>query len=123
MNVQERMRRPSYRTQVRDLLRAFGLQPSDSNVEQMAVFLEAVAVHDDRARRYADHWVQNGAAECLLNARRKVLRQISVLNVISEETKQKQLEEGSDDDAIDGMNYLAFFVRNLRNLNIDGTTE
>ena len=118
MRVKDEVRHPATRSMLRDFLRDFGLQPTDTNVEHLAVLLEAVEVHDERARKYADQWQRAGAFDNLRNARRKVNRQMGTLSTLSE-TDRVALAEGNDDDAIDAINYCAFAVRNMRLLNID----
>lgn len=119
--VQDLMRIKENRQLAARFLKEFGIDGSATQVDQLAVFLEALMVMDDREALYRDIWRNHGGIDNLRNAKRKVARQMRTLTVIEEGTTP--LAAGHLDDAIDGCNYLAFCVRNIRDLNFDGVSD
>jgi hypothetical protein len=84
----------------------------ESQVEQLAVLLEAFAVFVERNKRYRDVWKKSGWKGSLFDIRKKVTRMWSVFWHGHPDEKAKEC-----DDAIDSINFAAFFVRNVRDNN------
>jgi len=119
--VQDLVRIKENRQLVARFLIEFGIDGSDTLIDQLAVMLEAVMVMDNREVFYRDIWRNHGGVDNLRNAKRKVARQMRTLTVIEEGTTP--LAAGHLDDAIDAINYLAFTVRNIREMNFDGVGD
>jgi hypothetical protein len=100
----------------------FGLDRTSTNSEQLLVFLEAVAIHEDRTTHYRDHWREQGGLDNLRNARGKLRRQVAVISTVAGEQAAVTpvLSKDNLDDSFDCLNYIGFFIRNARAGNLDG---
>jgi hypothetical protein len=113
---------------VKDILIDRGIDPSVDNIQQLAIFLEALKLYNDRTVAYGQIWQQYGAMSNLLNVARKTDRLLNIWWTGDEEEldpdtgKPKPLlHKDNLDDAIDLLNYTAFFIRNARAANIHGS--
>jgi hypothetical protein len=75
--------------------------------EQAKVFLDALKVMADR-QRYGATWRRTGWMGALLNVDRKCGR------LMAEFWNSNKLQTRESDDAIDLLNYAAFFIRLLQ---------
>lgn len=109
------------------LMAILGIPYNASTAEHLEVMLEALQIHAQRTELYGDQWRESGALSNIDNAVRKTKRQRKQMDSamyaadIDVGYGQSALAKGSDDDAIDAINYCTFFVRNIRNGNISGT--
>jgi len=101
-----------------DFLTRAGLDPTEELVEQLRVFCDALRVYDDRTASYGQVWEQYGAVANLINAARKVDRLMECW--WHNPDGAKALAKDGLDDAIDLLNYTAFFVRLAREGSITG---
>lgn len=101
------------------LFREYGIEQTADNLAQFDTFMEALKVYNDRTAPYGQAWEQYGALSNLLNMARKVDRLMAVWWRGSGED-QPALHKDNLDDAIDLLNYDAFFIRNARRGNITG---
>lgn len=103
-----------------------GVEPNPENIAHLMVFMEALRVYDQRSRSYGMVWQQYGALSNLINASRKVDRLMAVwwsgAKQIIGRGQLPAIHKDYVDDAVDALNYLAFFLRNVRNHNFTGTT-
>lgn len=83
------------------------VEPSDENVEQMAVFLEVYDIYVSRNRRHRSQWRVGGVAGILVDLRKKVER-------LWNEFMLSPVPPVDEDSAIDLINYAAFFIRARR---------
>lgn len=96
------------------------------NVAQFMIFMEALKLYNDRTRSYGQAWQQYGAMSNLLNIARKTDRLMEVwwtkeAEVLADDGRVKPLlHKDNLDDAMDLLNYDAFFIRNARAANIFG---
>lgn len=91
-----------------DVLEFLGLALSDTNRKQLAVMLEALEIFDERNVKYGDAWKEGGWEDSALHLRSKAVRVYS-------STKGTLLKPFDYlDDALDAINYAAFYVRNVR---------
>ena len=91
-----------------DVLEFLGLALSDTNREQLAVMLEALELFDERNVKYGDLWQEGGWQDSAAHLRSKAAR-------VHSATKGTLLQPYNFiDDALDAMNYAAFYVRNVR---------
>jgi hypothetical protein len=99
-------------------LEAIGLPPTKESVAQLEVFAEALRIFASRNAAYGDVWKQYGALSNLLSVARKVDR---LMHSWWEGKGAPAMHKDSLDDAIDNINYTAFFIRNAREGNITGS--
>lgn len=85
--------------------------------EHAKVFNEAHRIFIDRSKHYGQLHRQYGALSNLLQAARKIDRLMEYW-WHAEETPA--IHKDALDDAFDGLNYLAFFIRNARDGNLTG---
>lgn len=102
------------------MLEILGMEYNVENTAQLEIMLEALTIYDERSRMYGDQWKGSGAEDNLGNALRKVKRQ---RHQLGGNLEVSALRKGGDDDAIDAVNYLVFFIRNLRAGNVSGFEE
>lgn len=92
----------------------------DPTAEQMKLFLEALAIYDERNVRYADNWRRFGWKGCIFRLRERAERAwdhwwYSQLN------PDYMSELPPDvDDLLDLINFAAFTIRAIREGNRDG---
>lgn len=89
----------------------------------MIVLLEALTKYADRNAEYNDNWRRMGWRGMLVRVRERAERLWdSLWSADPEGTFAPAVErERKLDDAIDGINFLAFLVRAVRENNRDGT--
>jgi hypothetical protein len=90
----------------RAVLGVLGAEDTETNAEQMAVYLEAFEIFVERQSDYRDLWKASGSANNLMQAKSKVARM-----------EVATAEKVRVDSGIDLINYGAFFVRNVRDGN------
>lgn len=102
-----------------------GIDTNPANIEQAAVFLEALKIYDQRNVKYKDNWRRQGWRGMLVRVRERAERlwddlwDADPLAVLSDETT---MVRGLDvDDAIDLINLAGFLVRGVREGNRDGS--
>jgi len=86
-----------------------------TEVQQLELLLAAFEKFVDRNHHYRDLWMQGGAADSAHHIKSKTARIVWSLD---------RLREGHPldaDDALDLINYAAFFVRNARAGRIDAS--
>jgi hypothetical protein len=91
-----------------EVISILGHEPSPSNIEQMQVYLDAFDVFLERNSRYEDLWRDYGWMDNLTHVRSKALRLVRKF-------WRNNAPEANDnmlDDAVDLINYTAFFIRN-----------
>lgn len=98
-----------------ELLVLLGLEPTQSNVEQFAVFLAALQIHNERNARYQDVWKESGWKGALFDLRKKASR------LFKQFGGEKETEGANEDDAYDLINFTAFFLRARQENNEWGT--
>lgn len=96
-----------------------GILPTEDIVAQTKVFLEALTIMDNRSAAYGEVWRQYGARSNILSVARKVDR-IMHAWWFNTDDGAAMLSKGVLDDALDLMNYCAFFLRNAKALNVEG---
>lgn len=101
-----------------EMLEGNGIQPTEENAMQLIVFLQALRTYDSRTSAYGQVWKQYGALSNLLSVARKTDRIMS--SWWHEEGEKPVLHKDNLDDAIDLLNYTAFFIRNAREGNLTG---
>lgn len=104
---------------VENLFAACGIEQNDENIEQLAVFLTALKLFDERNRTYRNIWETYGALSNLLRAATKVDREMEIWWHSSSLDCLGHKE--ALDDAFDALNYIVFFIRCVRNGNITGS--
>lgn len=104
---------------IEELFAACGIEESDENIEQLAVFLTALKLFDDRNRTYNNIWETYGALSNLLRAATKVDREMEIWwhSAAPDCLGHKE----ALDDAFDALNYIVFFIRCVRAGNITGS--
>lgn len=99
----------------RDALASLGLSQTDDNVNQLLVFAEALDTYEHRTPKYGQNWKRYGWLSNLSDILRKSDRLWSMYW-----TGKMNPMEGGLDDAIDLLNYIAFFIRNAQDGNERG---
>ena len=102
-----------------ELLEACGIEYNEEVVEQIAVFLTALKLYEERNRTYRNIWETYGALNNLLRAATKVDRSMEIW--WHSRDPNPLLHKDNLDDAIDAINYLVFFIRCVRSGNITGS--
>jgi len=92
-----------------DVLRRGGYGLTETNVQQMVVYLEAFELFVQRNSTYEDLWKDYGWMDTLTHLRSKSMRLVRKFWRESPSTDKILL-----DDAMDLINYAVFFVRNFR---------
>lgn len=85
---------------------------SEGDMQQIEVMLQAFMVYKDRQARYKDLWAEAGARDNAHHAKSKALRVDAELRGMADSPPDL-------DDCLDGINYFAFTVRNVRAGRID----
>jgi len=98
-------------------LQANGIEPTPDMCQQLSIFIEAVALYQERDKQYGPVWRKYGALSNLLRSAAKVERMIELW---WKNPNDEQLHKEPLDDAYDLMNYVAFFVRNVGAGNLRG---
>lgn len=91
------------------------------NLGQLDVFHKAMETYLERTKAYGDVWRNYGAASNLLSAARKVDRLMKTWWDDLMQGKVPSIHKDALDDAVDAINYLAFFIRNVEAGNLSGT--
>lgn len=102
-----------------DLFRAFGIDNTEDNRNQLRVMVEAVQVYDKRSAVYGQLWQQYGALSNLLSVARKADRLME--EWWHNDGAPPVMHKDALDDAVDLLNYTVFFMRNARVLNVLGS--
>lgn len=76
---------------------------------QLHVMLQALAIYDERNKDYNDNWVRMGWRGLLIRIRERADR------LWDKWWDREQAETRDEDDALDLINFAAFFVRAQRN--------
>ena len=111
-----------------EALAALNLPQSETMVDQMIVFAEALEIFDQRSLTYGEAWREFGPEDKAMHIRNKHLRiekGISGLETIRRgeeigmgagdlEFRRSTLRESVVDSALDITNYAAFLVRQIR---------
>jgi hypothetical protein len=84
------------------------LEPTDA--EQVGVLVEAFRKFQEKNAKYRDLWKQGGWMDSAHHIRHKGARVAMLLTSDASLTEAETMEE----DAIDLINYCAFFIRNIR---------
>lgn len=87
-------------------LRELGLDDTEDNREQLLVMAEALGLYQEREAVRHGLWKKSGAKDCAHNLKHKGLR-------VAFASEQDAIEAAVD-DALDAVNYAAFYVRNVR---------
>ena len=101
------------------ILELAGLEDTDTNREQMNVFLDAMQIFELRNAKYGDLWKEYGWRGNLLHIQSKAAR---VRKVWWDDPAGGRADLSDLDDARDLLNYTAFFIRNVEAGNELGTT-
>ena len=96
----------------------YDLEYTKSNAEHFHVLMECLCVHEGRTKAYGTVWKRYGALSNLLSAARKVDRLMEIW--WRKGGSPQMLHKDALDDALDGINYLVFMIRNARNGNLTG---
>ena len=104
-----------------ELLAACSIDFNDETVEQVAVFLTALKLFDQRNKTYRNIWETYGALSNLLRSATKVDRAMEIWWHDSSGNGNPLLHKDNLDDAFDALNYLVFFIRCVRSGNITGS--
>jgi len=88
-----------------------GIEPTDSNLAQFNVFMEAMSLYDERNKRYKDQWKESGWMGALYDIRKKAAR------LFRQFFGEEPTEGASEDDAWDLINFGGFFIRGRREQN------
>lgn len=113
---------PATYIEIDAILKAAGLEISETNREQMAVFLDAMTIFQERNARYGDLWKEYGWRGNLLHVQSKAARVRRVwwdghrIQVPDLGTAVDHLQSDLD-DAYDLLNYTVFFIRNVEDGN------
>ena len=94
------------------VLQVIGVPVTNGNVEQMAVMLEAYHKYLERNAVYENLWQDYGWMDTLTHVRSKAMR--IVRKFWRDETAPKATAALHLDDALDLVNYVVFFIRNVR---------
>lgn len=100
-------------------LERLGINPTPEVLEQLEVFLKALAIYDERSAPYGDVWKQYGALNNLVRGATKVDRLMEVW--WHNPDGGKALGKDGLDDAYDALNYMAFFARLVVQGNVSGS--
>lgn len=100
---------PSKYSNVREILELADLESSDTNAEQMSVFLDCMQLFQERNAKYGDLWKEYGWRGNLLHVQSKAAR----VRKVWWDSKDPFGHNADIDDALDLINYAAFFIRNV----------
>jgi hypothetical protein len=93
-----------------------GVEINDENLQHLATFKEALRIYDDRSKTYGQAWRKYGALGNILFAA-QCFNRLMKMWWHSDGTPG---HKNSLDDAYDGINYLVFFIRNVKGGNMRG---
>lgn len=114
--IVDKAREATRRAKVEKVLGELGLGIDDSSIEQMMVFLEAMCIFQERNANYRDAWKEQGWRGNLMDLRRKVMR-------LWNQWWHPRGTRGYLDNAVDLLNFTAFFLRNARAENEEGNWQ
>ena len=100
-------------------LSAMDIMPTEEALEHLEVLMEVMALYESRTEAYGQIWKQYGALSNLLSAARKTDRAMETW--WHNPGAAPLMHKDSLDDALDTVNYLIFFIRNARVMNLTGT--
>lgn len=95
------------------LLQDWGLPVTQTNIEQMGVFMEAMEIFVERDALRGGLWREGGPEDSAHHLKSKAMRIMTGLAQYIGTEPQSPSEE-LDDEGLDAINYAAFAVRNLR---------
>ena len=103
----------------KELLRHYRITISQSNLEQLGIFLSALEIMDEREKRYKELWKKDGWKGNLFHVKSKFMRMWQQFWI---DEGRSEVEGKSElDDAYDLLNYVAFFLRNYNENNEKGS--
>lgn len=103
----------------RDLSEAcfwLGVDSTEDNMEQMRVLAQAMVIYEEREAARGGLWKEAGAIDSAHHLKSKGMR-VFVAATHPEEAGR----EAGIDEAVDAVNYAAFFVRNYRAGRVEST--
>lgn len=98
----------------REYLKHLGIEDHINNLQQLRVFAEALKIYAERNKRYKDSWKDFGWRGMLHDIYKKTHRLWKAWWSGDEQ------DRGDYDDAIDLMNFSAFFIRAVKSNNEKG---
>lgn len=100
-----------------------GFTPTDADMEQIKVVVEALRIYHERNERYKDNWVRMGWRGQLIRVRERAERLWD--HLWDYEPDPRYDDSGHPfidiDDALDLINFAGFLVRAVRAGNRDGS--
>lgn len=114
---------PEVATPLTALLEACGIEENEETTEQLAVFLAALKLFEDRNKTYRNIWETYGALSNLLRSATKIDRAMEIWWHDQSDNGNPLLHKDNLDDAFDALNYLVFFIRCVRSGNITGSAR
>ena len=100
---------PATYIEIDAILKAADLEITDTNREQMAVFLDCMNLFQERNSKYGDMWKEYVWRGNMLNVQSKAAR----VRKVWWDSKDPYGNNMDCDDAYDLINYAAFFIRNV----------
>jgi hypothetical protein len=99
-------------------LEAHDITPNDAMIDQLSIFMDAMDLYQARRQRYGDGWQRYGWLDSLFHMRNKMLR----IEAEFWTTPPDNSHEATVrlDNAMDLLNYIAFFIRNVYDENERG---
>jgi len=110
---------PSTYPAMDEILVLAGLEDTDTNRQQLAIFLDAMHIFQERNAKYGDLWKEYGWRGNLLHVQSKAAR----VRKVWWDGKDPFGHNEDCDDAYDLINYTAFFIRNVGEDNELGTSS
>ena len=106
-----------------ELFDQLGVEHSTDNINQFLTLMQAFKTYDERSKSYGQAWKQFGALSNLLSVARKAKRLMEVWWYSDTDTYvdgKPMLHKDNLDDAVDLLNYTAFFMRQVMEGNLQG---
>jgi len=97
-------------TPIQQALRLLGLKQTDTNVDQLHVMVEALAIFQEHTDRLGELWREVEPEDTAHHIRHKAQR-VFHAEVNGAERDRESLEDFGRDSALDLINYAAFYVR------------
>lgn len=101
------------------VLTTLGMPVNDDTRAHLDVLLRCMDTYVERTESYGQVWKQYGAMSNLLNAARKVDRLMESW-WFQPDGAAPAMHKDNLDDALDGIGYLTFFMRNAEIMNLTG---
>jgi hypothetical protein len=95
-------------SRIGEVLGLMGLEDSQTNRRQLGVMNEALLIFQERERSRGGLWMQTGYPDSALHIKSKALRLNQAVAMGAAEGEE------AIDEALDVINYAAFYVRNAR---------